>query len=123
MKIDISKSLRFPKSNKIIFVIISAVFVSLATPTAIAQEEAEPKKLQRLYKCLDKKIFRLSKKKKTSTADDILKRCDKKLNKWLALLPEEAHDMFMMQLTESVTLALEDAAKGRFVADEDSDGE
>ena len=111
-----------PSTNvRRIILIISACILSLCTASlAVAQEEeTEPKKLQLLYKCFDKEIFKLSKKKKRESVKKLMKKCDNHLEKWLVMLPEESRDVFMAQLEESINLALEDAKNGRFVADED----
>ena len=112
------------KSAGALVAFASAVALTL-TPLCAAseenQEQAEPKSLQRLYKCLDKKILKLSQKKKKDSAEKVLSKCSKPLERWLELIPYESQEAFMAQLTESITFALLEAEKGNFVADDDSD--
>lgn len=97
---------------------------SLTPLLSVKAEEpqlSEPKSAQRLHKCLDKEIFKMSKKKKKKDVSQIFSKCSKPLNRWVEVLPTESREVFISQLTESIVLALEEAEKGKFVAgDEDT---
>lgn len=115
---------RLPRVNWLckLLALLSLTFLLSIPNTVYANDSApEPKQLQRLYKCLDKKILKLSQKKKHSSADKVLKKCRKRVRKWMKHLPQEAHDDFMAQLTQSIELALEDARRGNFLADDDAE--
>lgn len=96
------------------------VMCLLFTPLTLNAKnlDNEPKEQQKLYKCFDREILKLSKEKKKESSQDIYSKCSNQLNKWLSLLPEESHATFLNQLSESLSLALEAAEKGQFVVDE-----
>ena len=103
-------------AKSIVAIVMLVSFTS--GPISANELETEPKALQRLYKCFDKEITKLSKKKEKGTAESIYSKCNNRMNKWLSLMPVESHEVIRAQMTESVTLALEDAERGAFRADE-----
>lgn len=118
MKKNINLLSGFVCANKVNKYLAGCSILVCVTFMAAAQEFNEPKQLQKLYKCLDTNIVKLSKKKEKANTSSVLLKCDEKLSKWLEILPEESHEQFKTQLTESITQALLDAENGLFIADE-----
>lgn len=105
--------------NRSAFLLIVCMLSINPMSKAFAEEQTEPKALQRLYKCFDKEIYKHSIKKKREPVKKLMKKCSVRLDKWLAMLPEESHSAFLSQMEESVNLSLEAAKRGDFVADVD----